>query len=119
MGLNMGFSSCSCDKEIVYVDRTTPNPNPARFDTVRVEQVGNMVVAEIQYHGCTNYEGIKVMVYDNCTVKDIEFANKLDPHFCENCRLSPIARFEPTRRGWNLAIAFALQCQSFYHIESL
>jgi hypothetical protein len=120
MGLPIGFSRCHCDTErIVYVDRPLPNPNPTRFDAVRVEQIGEMVVAEIHYHGCTNYEGRKVMVYDNCKVKDIEFANKLDPHFCERCRLSPVARFEPTRRGWDWAIAFAIQCQSFYSRERL
>jgi hypothetical protein len=28
----------------------------------------------------------------------------LDPHFCENCETSPIARFEPTARGWDMGL---------------
>lgn len=87
-----------------------PNPNPRNFKVVRSEQIFECLVVEVLYPDCTNYEGRKIMVYANTTLDKMlkKNGNVLDPHFCENKDfVSPIARFEPTERGWKLARALA------------
>ncbi len=81
--------------------------DPNHFNITRVRQVGKFVIAEIKYPNCTNYEGKKILVYKDADQEEIFRERRLDPHFCKNssCR-SPIARFEPTARGWEMAIYF-------------
>ena len=43
------------------------------------------------------------MVYANMKCEVFSKLTKLDPHFSK-FELSPVARFEPTNRGWQLAI---------------
>lgn len=83
--------------------------DPNRFRVQRTRQVGSYVVAEIVYPDCTNYEGKKILVYEGVNEGDIKKKARLDPHFCkhEGC-LSPVARFEPTARGWEMAISFCV-----------
>ena len=111
-------SNCSCDKKYgdikgTYADKSNTyqnpeNPNPTNFEFVRSQQVGTRLVVEVRYPNCTNYEGRKIMVYDNTNIHKLCREDKLDPHFCDNSKhSSPIARFEPTERGWNLALKFA------------
>jgi hypothetical protein len=70
--------------------------------------VGDHTVAVIHYHGCTNYEGEKVLVYRHTSVKRVTRASFLDPHFCDSDNhLSPFARFAPTRAGWAAALTCA------------
>jgi len=57
-------------------------------------------VAKVKYWNATNYEGVKILVYQGA------LPARLDPHFCDKHK-SPIARFEPTERGWMMAAAFA------------
>ena len=65
-------------------------------------------VAEVKYPDAKNYEGRKILVYENLTARELRKVSVLDPHFCENSHHpSPIARFEPTPKGWKYAIAFA------------
>jgi len=81
-----------------------PNPDPNRFNIVDIYYNGKNTVVRVKYEGCTNYEGLKIMVYKGfLDTKDIK---ELDPHFCEN-HVSPIARFEPTEEGWGFAMEFA------------
>ena len=81
-----------------------PNPDPSRYDILRSEQVGRFLLVMLRYHGCTNYEGVKVSVYCDCTIEQLRAQKSIDPHFAENKQYhSPIARFEPTERGWNMA----------------
>ena len=83
-------------------------PEPTNFELVSYRIFGvKTLVVEIVYPDCKNFEGHKILVYD-----DAEKFNALlkqgsvDPHFFEHS-YSPIARFEPTERGRALAIAFA------------
>ena len=42
----------------VYSSESTvaaPNPNPLNFEIIRIEQVGEHVVAKIKYPDCTNF----------------------------------------------------------------
>jgi len=75
-------------------------PNPSKFNLVREKCLGGYLVAEIKYEGCKNYEGKKVLVFKG--VPTLSGISKVDPHFLEK-GLSPIARFEPTKRGWGMA----------------
>lgn len=79
------------------------NPNPANWTLLELKQFPHTYVIKVQYHNCTNFEGVKVMVYRG------EYAHRsyLDPHFQESG--GPIARFEPSTLGWELALTFAEQ----------
>ncbi len=85
-----------------------PNPNKFRFrikDEFRFPN--NWMVVRINYLDCTNYEGNKILVYDSIISFEMLVRGKaIDPHFNEK-EFSPVARFEPTKRGLSLAIEFA------------
>lgn len=110
------FSGCSHDEptpRIEYVNKivrikekakTLSNPNPKNFKIIKVMDIGNYIAVEINYPDCINYEGNKIMVYQNITKNEIRKIKFLDPHFCDGNHLSPIARFEPTKFGWECAI---------------
>lgn len=85
-----------------------PNPDPSNWEILRYEYIGNVLVIEIKYPDCTNYEGRKILMYNNVSLVDIVNQKVIDPHFCDNKRYKhPIARFEPTEEGWVLAIKTA------------
>ncbi len=79
------------------------NPDPRRFFIVKIESVGRWVVAMIDYPDCTNFEGMKILVWRGVSRYDIENALWIDPHFTEG-HLSPFARFKPTDAGWAAAL---------------
>ena len=125
MGLGPRISNSSYDseyhpydKECNYKHRPTPvpiatskqsfgNPNPLNFNIIRTSQIKNYLLVEVAYPDCYNYEGIKLLVYKDCTVGDIIKQGSMDPHFSENKTLhSPIARFVPTNEGWSMAESF-------------
>jgi len=82
-----------------------PSPNPTRFRILRTKQVGTTVIAEVQYPDCTNYEGKKVILWEDTNEAALMRRTTLDPHFAEQD--GPVARLEPTERGWRLATALA------------
>ena len=97
---NMGcsfFSTCSTD-----CTGAAPNPSPSRWSLLRLQQFPSAHVVEVKYLDCTNFEGIKIMVYSG----EWQECDTLDPHFAETGR-SPIARFKPTPEGWLMAVEFA------------
>jgi len=83
-------------------------PDPARFEILQTKQVGSSLVARVSYSDCTNYEGIKIMVYEHTWDAEFRTRSVLDPHFrgFNPGHPSPVARFEPTDRGWIMACAF-------------
>jgi hypothetical protein len=86
----------------------TGNPDPENFKILEALEIGNLMVIKVQYPDAKNFEGIKIMVYEN--VKPIDFMNtrELDPHFFNDTGIkSPIARFKPNKEGWEMAKAFA------------
>jgi hypothetical protein len=111
MGISIGVSNSSYDRveyvtktKIVKVPKPLPNPNPNNYKIIRQEQVGDYLVVKIKYLDCTNYEGDKIMVY-KCHIEDLINQGSIDPHFSENKNYhSPIARFEPTKKGWDMAM---------------
>ena len=115
MGLSIGFSNCSDNSHTVFPSddqrprssRKTGNPNPKRFELRRTKKVGHFVIVLAYYPDCRNYEGNKILVFENMHVRDVKNMMSMDPHFCESHRHpSPVARFEPTARGWRFAEAF-------------
>lgn len=105
MGLSIfKVSSCSCFPQPVP---TPPNPDPSKFKILRMEQKGRFLVAEVEYVGCTNFEGRKILIYEGVAPWQLRKAAFLDPHFCEKgSHPIPVARFEPTDRGWRYAVLF-------------
>lgn len=87
------------------------DPDPTRFGVARTEQVGPHLVASIVYHGVTNYEGFKTIVFKDLTAEELKAAAEVDPHFRKPvdpvAGPRPFARFEPTDEGWAAAIAAA------------
>jgi len=107
MGLNFMFSRARADYP--YPPRpgaTTflPNPDPSKYTIVRKNQIGTHLLMEIQYVGCINYEGRKILVFTNCEWRDLKSQRIIDPHFSDNSSLRyPFARFAPTALGWEMA----------------
>ena len=107
MGLNFMVRNCCIDPRrdegedgdpIVL----RPMPDPLRFEIVDVAHYDNAHVLHVYYPGCTNYEGVKILVLPG----KYELRTSLDPHFSKE-EGSPIARFKPDETGWALACAVA------------
>jgi hypothetical protein len=117
MGISL-FSSSSGDNfqyngdnpKVVYINST---PDPSKWELINLEVFDNYFLLKVRYPDCTNYEGVKIMVYERNDglnhIQSILRINEgaLDPHFGVNPDfISPIARFEPTDRGWEMGIRF-------------
>lgn len=103
----MGLFHHSCDR---YADHcntelTLPNPNPNNYKIIMSASNKKFLVVLINYPDCTNYEGNKILLYKGITLSALKAQRKIDPHFSDNANYaSPIARFEPTKYGWDCAI---------------
>jgi len=115
MGVLTLFSSCSHPEHAQKIgtptvreaERRLGNPNPRRFTINKILSVRRFVIVSVHYPDCQNYEGAKILVFENVSVKAIRNLRYLDPHFCESkSHLSPIARFAPTEEGWGNAALF-------------
>lgn len=82
------------------------NPNPENFRINKLEQIGKFTIVEVNYPDCRNYEGNKILVFERIPKKFILDWKYLDPHFRKPPHPSPIARFEPTQKGWKYAVKF-------------
>lgn len=96
------------------------------YEIIDVEEIGNHLVLKVKYFhpdkrvqpGCT-FEGVKVMVFKDVTMKDALMWRAIDPHFSEpgitkyslefgdKVSPSPVARFPGNDEGWEDAICFA------------
>ena len=119
MGMVKLFSSSSYDERqpVTIVEKIVekvrrvpaPNPNPRNFEIIRAEEIGKLIVM-VRYPDCTNYEGLKILMFEeDVTLHDLTRQGTIDPHFSDNPNMiSPIARFAPTKEGWELAEMLAL-----------
>lgn len=107
MGLKL-FSSCSDSNHGVGRSvQIVGNPNPINFKILKYEKVGKFIVVLIRYPECFNYEGLKILVFENVSTHTIKNLTSIDPHFCNSdTHPSPIARFVPNSKGWRYAISF-------------
>lgn len=102
MGLNLFGSSCSC--EIHDNLDKLPNPDPKNYEVLDYVEYSKYLLLKVRYPDCTNYEGVKILVFEGLKYKDIVNKNCLDPHFCESSKL--VARFAPTKEGFSRANRF-------------
>lgn len=87
------------------------NPNPKRYNFLHVETIGKMLIVKIQYPDCSNYEGVKILVYKDVTLESLINQKEIDPHFTDNkSYISPVARFVPSPEGMELAKKFCRSC---------
>lgn len=62
---------------------------------------------EVEYPDCTNFEGRKILVFQDVSISMLLDQGAIDPHFSEaNNFHHPIARFIPTPEGWEMAKKF-------------
>lgn len=84
-----------------------PNPNPNDYKIIKAHEEGAYLIVKIKYHGCTNFEGQKILVFRDVTLIDLVNQKVIDPHFFEDKEFaSPIARFIPNDEGWDMAVKF-------------
>jgi hypothetical protein len=82
-----------------------PNPNPKNYVLLEQKEIGRFLIVKLKYPDCTNYEGTKILLFENTTALELHLQDGIDPHFCENQNFkSPIARFVPTTAGWDMAV---------------
>jgi len=97
MGLSP-FSSCGTNYYPAEKNTPPPNPDPSRWVLLEKIQYNNAYVLLVRYLDCTNFEGVKVMVFPG----QYRPRNTMDPHFSKD-ELSPIARFRPDKKGIEMA----------------
>lgn len=104
MGLGFPFGSAR-RAGTACVDATytppAPEPNPRNFEIVSMSGNDDYTIAVIRYPACTTFGGRKLCLYQ-CGPEVLSSQTFLDPHFQET-GISPIARFEPTQNGLDLA----------------
>ncbi len=111
MGISPFVSKCCCGQSGGETPGRKPGaPDPQTFIILRTKQIGSYLVAEVVYPDCMNYEGRKILLYENVRNQSLMVQPEIDPHFCDSpgC-VAPIARFEPTARGWAMAETLAVR----------
>lgn len=82
-----------------------PSPDPSRYRISEFIECNGHLAIDITYPDCKNYEGRKILVFENTRLVDLMNQREIDPHFLEDNRfISPIARFKPTEEGWAMAV---------------
>ena len=123
MGIFKLFSSdsrdcgcgCNCNSQEKIVEkivRVNSTPDPTKFTIKKKLCINGCWIFLVNYPDVKNYEGNKILMYQKDFNIDL-IANRMDPHFFTHGD-SPIARFEPTKYGWDLAqkLALALTCDN-------
>ena len=108
MGAVRFFSADSRDytdytpSKIVRVNST---PDPRNFKVIKLDIINGYPILKVKYPDVENYEGEKILMF--CKNFDLRrIAERIDPHFYI-LGDSPIARFEPTDYGWDMAVLLA------------
>lgn len=104
MGIKI-LGNISDSSSVQPKQNTTPNPNPFVFNILGMQIEKDALVAMVNYPHCTTFEGKKILVFKGMTAKELVNLDKLDPHFYEDSKL--VARFAPTKEGWDRATKFA------------
>jgi len=98
---------CRTNYQPASVHTPAPNPDPSRWELLEKIEYEHGYVLKVRYLDCTNFEGVKVMVYKGKYTK----RPSLDPHFCDGPD-APIARFRPDTEGWLNARHLAMNLTS-------
>jgi nitroreductase len=108
MGFGIGISRDRYPDGYTVRPQPANNPDPREWQIIRHEQIGKILIVAIRYPNCTNYEGLKFLVYKDTDIHRLRQQLLIDPHFSDNPKYcSPLARFQPDAFGWNCAILFA------------
>jgi len=104
MGMNL-LKNCMTNNT---PDAIAANPNPKYYNVIGYHKFDKAFILKIHYHHCTNYEGLKIILYKG-QFNPLMLQAPLDPHFKENKGKypKPFARFEPTDEGMFTAIQLA------------
>lgn len=78
-------------------------PIPTMFTVEDVQYLGEYVLVRINYPHCKNWDGDKICLYKTNVWIEVSCSGVIDPHFLPD-RLSPMARFEPSDEGVDLAV---------------
>jgi hypothetical protein len=101
-------SSCSCCKTNNYnlkCDKEQKNIE-RNYTILDYYQKTNAIAVKMKFKNFENYEGVKILIFKGKKINHVLEMEFIDPHFCENQKHSPIARFEPTDEGWQCAKMF-------------
>ena len=79
------------------IDPVPPNPQPSKFEVLKIEKHSEHQIVEVRYEGCTTFGGRKLLL-----MRVVEIKGALDPHLLGEGH-PVIARFEPTPDGWEMA----------------
>lgn len=80
-------------------------PDLTRFTVVDRIDLNKHSIVRVVYPDVDNYDGLKIMVFETAVLDQAIAKGRIDPHFLEWWP-SPIARFEPTAVGAQLAVKF-------------
>lgn len=80
-----------------------PDPDPFEFTILKSFSEGGFTLAQVNYHGCINYEGQKILLFRK-DIGSLVILDHLDPHFLETDENGLLARFIPTDEGWKLGL---------------
>ena len=78
------------------------NPDPLNYEIIDVYESETRFALKIRYPNCKNREGLKILVFNGKFI-DLIKQRTIDPHFGDDAKMYPFARFEPTDGGWELA----------------
>ena len=93
----------SCSSRYDPPPAKLPNPDPHNYKINKAEEIGGYLILEIHYPDCVNFEGKKVLLF-KATLLEVVNQKVIDPHFFNDPKIiSPIARFVPTKEGWEMA----------------
>ena len=110
VGWKCSPGNCWTEEESRKMSNTLAKmPRPDYYKILSVLQIGQCLLVELKYPNCTNYEGKKILLFKEMTLKELIDHKEIDPHFFENSKFSPCARFEPTVYGWKMGQVMA-QC---------
>lgn len=68
----------------VPADIPPGNPDPANYKIIETLTFGNILIVEIQYPDCRNYEGRKILVFEGVSAQALRRQKLIDPHFSKN-----------------------------------
>jgi hypothetical protein len=86
-----------------YDTAPSNSPNPNDYTSLKIETLGHLILL-LQYGGCTNYEGKKILVFKDTSLETLFNQKMIDPHFSDSSKyVHPFARFAPTDEGWDAA----------------
>lgn len=61
----------------LLVTTAQANPDPSKYEIISALKVGHYLIVEISYDNCTNYEGHKILVYKDVSLKSLLVSQKI------------------------------------------